>query len=206
MGFQNEQNPPPPEDLSLQIFDHPSCFPKQQDINHENSVKSMDLNRPFRSSIEQMFDQSYDNNDSSASTTASRSVHLPVEKQRGISEILRKRNSRCKVEDYRRSIQKPTSSDDQQYNPTVSTSKSDQQLASLTNHTDDISSLPLQTNSTHFQKAYSVDIPIDAQMNNDKRVKMSIERLNLLLSSKDDRNEQDKDSNEYVTIKKSETE
>jgi len=83
---------------------------------------SEDISPPFPL-VEQIdvsiIDQHDENNDSSASTattTTNRSVHLPVEKQRGPSEIIRKRNSKCKVEDYKRSIQKTTTVDEE---PTV---------------------------------------------------------------------------------------
>ncbi|CAM4895290.1 unnamed protein product [Rotaria socialis] len=190
MDFQNKQRPS--EELSLQIFDQPSLFPTPDDLHRENSLKSMNLIRPLRSSIEQMLDQLNENNDSSTSTTTNRSVHLPVEKQRGLSEIIRKRNSRYKVEDYKRSIQKPTTSDDQQYNRTMPTSKSDHELMTLSNNT--ISS-SLDGNSTNLHKTHSVDLPMDIQMSNDERVKMSIERLNLLLS-KSEQVEQDKNAND----------
>ncbi|CAF1347565.1 unnamed protein product [Rotaria magnacalcarata] len=190
MDFQNKQRPS--EELSLQIFDQPSLFPTPDDLHRESSLKSMNLIRPLRSSIEQMLDQLNENNDSSTSTTTNRSVHLPVEKQRGLSEIIRKRNSRCKVEDYKRSIQKPTAPDDQQYNRIMSTSKSDHELMTLSNST--ISS-SLDGNSTNLHKTYSVDLPVDVEMSNDKRVKMSIERLNLLLS-KNEQLEQDKNPND----------
>ncbi|CAF2819700.1 unnamed protein product [Rotaria sp. Silwood2] len=189
----------PSEEVSLQIFEHPSFFPKQIDLPRESPSKSMKLIRPLRSSVEQMCDQLNENNDSSTSSTATtnRSVHLPVEKQRGLSEIIRKRNSRCKVEDYKRSIQKPNTYEEQQeqqqqFNRTLPTSKSDYELMLLSNNS---TSSPFDMNSKSFQKAHSVEISIDIQNNNDKRAKMSIERLNLLLS-KGEQIEQEQISNE----------
>ncbi|CAF0992532.1 unnamed protein product [Rotaria sordida] len=198
MNVRNEQYPV--EEASLQIFDQPSFFPKQIDLPFETPSTSTNLIRPLRSTVEQMLDPLNDNNDSSTSTTTTtnRSVHLPVEKQRGQSEIIRKRNSRCKVEDYKRSIQKPNTFDDQQqqqqqqFNRPLPTSKSDYELMTLSNNS---TSSPLDINSKNFQKSYSIELPIDFQNNNDKRARMSIERLNLLLS-KDEQLEQEKISNE----------
>jgi hypothetical protein len=174
MNIQNEQRSS--EELSLQIFDQPSSFPlKQEEFYHESSPISTTLTRPLKSSIEQMQEQVDENNDSSTSTATNRSVHLPVEKQRGLSEIIRKRNSRCKVEDYKRSIQKPNTADEQEEpDPIIPTSKSDHEL--ITSSLSDINS-----------KQDSFDM-------NDKRAQMSIERLNLLLTN-------DEQNNEYVKIK-----
>jgi hypothetical protein len=93
---------PRTEELSLQIFDQPS-FPINQDEISSKITQSI---------LPQ--DQFDENNDSSTSTTTNRSIHLPVEKQRGLSEIIRKRNSKSKVEDYKRSIQKSNTFEDQQ--------------------------------------------------------------------------------------------
>ncbi|CAF0986323.1 unnamed protein product [Rotaria sp. Silwood1] len=184
------------EEVSLQIFDQPPFFPKLIDLPRESPPKTTNLIRPLRSSVEQMFDQLNENNDSSASSsttaTTNRSIHLPVEKQRGLSEIIRKRNSRCKVEDYKRSIQKPNTYDEQQFNRSLPISKSDYELMISPN---DATSSPLDLKSKYFQKAHSVELPIDIQNHNDKRAKMSIERLNLLLSN-DEQVEQETISNE----------
>jgi hypothetical protein len=94
-----------------------------------------------------------DNNDSSTSTT-NRSIYLPVEKQRGLSEIIRKRNSRFKVEDYKRSFQKSNTIDEtpaEFYRP-LPISKSDHALSN-----SNIS--PKQMN--RLNKTKSVDISME---------------------------------------------
>jgi hypothetical protein len=161
------------EELSLQIFDQPSFPVHQNDLQIEISSKlSSSVITP---------DQVDENNDSSTSTTTSRSVHLPVEKQRGLSEIIRKRNSKCKVEDYKRSIQKPNILDDEQSSHRLlPISNSNQESMMIANNT------PSSTPSDLIPKYF--EVPIDIQNNKDKRVKMSIERLNLLLS-KDEQQE-----------------
>lgn len=74
----------------------------------------LSFTRPLKSSIEKMQQKTDDNNDSTSISTSNRSIYLPIEKQRGLSEIIRKRNSRYKVEDYKRSIQKSSTFDEQQ--------------------------------------------------------------------------------------------
>jgi hypothetical protein len=171
MEVQNEQRSS--EEVSLQIFDRTS-FPLKQD---EITPQSTTLTRPLQAAIEQTQEQFDETNDSSTSTTTSRSIHLPVEKQRGLSEIIRKRNSRYKVEDYKRSFQKSNTPDEQQL-----------PISPL----DDLT-------SKHSNNTYSIDIPIDMQYNSDKRAQMSIERLNVLLSN-DDNLDQQETTNEYVII------
>jgi hypothetical protein len=146
------------EETSLQIFDQPND--RLPEI-------------PSKILIPDQFD---DNNDSSTSTTTNRSIHLPVEKQRGLSEIIRKRNSKCKVEDYKRSIQKSTTVDEEPIIQTIPTSKNDHELIVST-------ILP----SVDLTPKY-FDVPINVQNTNDKRAQLSIERLNLLLS-KDEQQE-----------------
>jgi len=109
-----------------------------------------------------------DNNDSSTSTT-NRSIHLPVEKQRGISEIIRKRNSRYKVEDYKRSFQKSSTFDEPQteyYRP-LPISKSDHTLSD--NQTSISNLSPKQMN--RLNKTKSVDLSIEY----DKPTQISVE-------------------------------
>jgi len=158
------------EELSLQIFDQPS-FPINQD----------EISSKITHSI-QIQDQFDENNDSSTSTTTNRSIHLPVEKQRGLSEIIRKRNSKCKVEDYKRSIQKSNPLDEEQSLPT---SKNDHESMIASNTS---TPSPIDITPKYF------DVPINIQNYEDKRAQLSIERLNLLLTKE----EQEK----YVSEKK----
>ena len=76
------------------------------------------------------FDEMNDQQTDVSISTTNRSIHLPVEKQRGISEIIRKRNSRFKVEDYKRSFQRSSTFDESpsEVSRPISTSKSDQAL------------------------------------------------------------------------------
>jgi hypothetical protein len=116
------------------------------------------LIRPLKSSLEKMQHDFDDNNDSSTSTT-NRSIHLPVEKQRGISEIIRKRNSRYKVEDYKRSFQKSNTFDELQpeyYRP-LPISKSDYTLSNNQTSISNISSKQMN----RLNKTKSVDISIE---------------------------------------------
>lgn len=133
------------EEATLQIFD------QSQEIFSKGleSVKIQD-----------------DTNDSSTSTNTNRSVHLPVEKQRGLSEIIRKRNSKYKVEDYKRSIQKPNTADDEQ-EPTAITAEPENPPI-------------IDPTPKYF------DVPINVQNKNDQRAQLSIERLNSLLSQEDE--------------------
>lgn len=70
------------------------------------------FNRPLKSSLEQMQVELDEQQKDSSLSTAHSSVHLPVEKQRGISEVIRKRNSRFKVEDYKRSFHRSNTFDE----------------------------------------------------------------------------------------------
>lgn len=176
MDIQNK--PQKPEEESLQIFDR-TYYPSRE----EKTPPKIEPIKLFAERIIQ--DQIDENNDSSTSTTTSRSVHLPVEKQRGLSEIIRKRNSRSKVEDYKRSIQKSNTFDELELiNPTLSTSKSDQELIALSSS---------DTNSKTMTKTSSIDMSIDVESNTIQRAQLSIERLNVLLSNKEQQNV----SNEY---------
>jgi hypothetical protein len=150
---------PRSEETSLQIFDQPV----HQDVLSKEIPSKIITQDPFDDN----------NNDSSTSTTTNRSIHLPVEKQRGLSEIIRKRNSKCKVEDYKRSIQKSNAVEEEQPNRTV---PNDHELIVLSNTS------PADLTPKYF------DVPINVQNNNDKRAQLSIERLNLLLS-KDEQEE-----------------
>jgi hypothetical protein len=101
----------------------------------------------------------FDENNDSSTSTINRSIHLPVEKQRGISEIIRKRNSRYKVEDYKRSFQKSNTFDEQtseHYRP-ISTSKSDHTLSNTQTSTSNISPKQIK----RLNKTKSVDISIE---------------------------------------------
>ena len=163
------------EESSLQIFDRTFVAAKRDSFPDDlSSSTRLTFVRPLEKAVEPLLDQADDFNDSSTSTTTSRSIHLPVEKQRGLSEIIRKRNSRCKVEDYKRSCQKPTALDeDEQCNRTLPTSKSDHELVLRSSQVPTLS------------KAHSVEIPIEIPFNNDKRAQKSIERLNVLLSTEE---------------------
>ena len=90
-----------------------------------------------------------------------------MEKQRGLSEIIRKRNSKCKVEDYKRSIQKSSAVDEEEAGAAA----------------------VVVANSPDLTPKY-FDIPINQQNTNDQRTQMSIERLNLLLSKDEQRPEE----------------
>ena len=171
------------EDSSAKLLDRPLSAPKRADEQDQSaSVRPFDtFTEPSRGHVDE-------NNDSSTSTatTPSRSIHLPVEKQRGLSEIIRKRNSRNKVEDYKRSYQKPSTYDDDNnepvelYNQTLSTSTSDQELKALANQAI---ALVSDSDPASLSKAYSAEIPTEVQGNPDRRARMSIERLNVLLSN-----------------------
>lgn len=107
----------------------------------------------------------YDNNDSSTSTTTTnRSIYLPVEKQRGLSEIIRKRNSRYKVEDYKRSYQKSNTFDEQpsDYYRPLPTSKSDYTLSNNQTSTSNVNS----KQPKRLNKTKSVDILLEYDNNN----------------------------------------
>ena len=136
---------------------------------------SSSLIRPLKSSLEKIhhnLNDDDDNNDSSTSAVYY-SIHLPVKKQRAISEIIRKRNSRHKVEDYKRSFQK--------FNDyrSLTMSKSDYDLS--TNQ-----SSMSNTCVKRLNKAKSVDISIEY----DKQT-----QVKTLSNNKQDI------SNEYVKIR-----
>ena len=146
----------------MQIFDRPLFYSN----NLTNSIRS------HQSSVEQIQEQFNENHDSSISTiTTNHSAHLPIEKQRGLSEVVRKRNSRFKVEDYKRSIHKSN-----QFDGTLNINHNNSTLISL------------DINSNHFDNLINLK---------NKQTKRSIERLNLLLSN----DEQNINSNEYRQFK-----
>ncbi|CAF1063837.1 unnamed protein product [Adineta ricciae] len=171
MDMQNK--PHESKDESLQIFDQLSNSSSQPIPQQKISLESVPVNKFTRMSAEPIDD----NNDSSTSTATNRSIHLPVEKQRGMSEIIRKRNSRSKVEDYKRSIQKASTYDEDQH---TIPSKVEHELSSVIENASPTDRKPKQIN-----KAFSVDIPISFEHNNDNRAQMSIERLNVLLSNEE---------------------
>ncbi len=137
------------------------------DIKIETTPITPPLIRPLKFSLEKIQQDFDDNNDSSTSIT-NRSIHLPVEKQRGLSEIIRKRNSRYKVEDYKRSFQKSNTFDEQpEYYPSLPISKSDQ---TLSNNQTSISNInPKQIK--RLNKTKSVDMSIEC----DKPTPISID-------------------------------
>lgn len=98
----------------------------------KTNISPPSFTRPLKSSLEKMHHSLDDNNDSSTSTTT-RSIHIPIEKQRGLSEIIRKRNSRYKVEDYKRSIHKSNTfdSDEIEQLRTIPISRSDYSLSNI---------------------------------------------------------------------------
>ncbi|CAF3541406.1 unnamed protein product [Adineta steineri] len=116
------------------------------------------LRRPLKSSVEQMQHNSEDNNDSTTSSV-NRSIYLPIEKQRGLSEIIRKRNSRYKVEDYKRSIQKASTFDEQQsdYFRPSTTSNNDYSLSNDQTSYSDLSPRQIK----RFNKTKSVDLSME---------------------------------------------
>ena len=106
----------------------------------------------------------FDENDSSTSTT-NRSVHLPVEKQRGQSEIIRKRNSRFKVEDYKRSFQRSNTCDEpsSDYYRPLSSSISDYTISS-NQMTSTANISPRQTKRLSKTKSVDVSLELDQRM------------------------------------------
>ena len=149
-------------------------------INPFERLRPMEIRPAVEEATLQIFEQSQEifskvnepvkipdeTNDSSTSTNTSRSIHLPVEKQRGLSEIIRKRNSKSKVEDYKRSIQKSNAVDEDEPSPP----NNEPELPSIA--------------TDHTPKFF--DIPINVQNKNDQRAQLSIERLNSLLSQEDE--------------------
>ncbi|CAF1055457.1 unnamed protein product, partial [Didymodactylos carnosus] len=186
------------------------------DVSYNNDL-STSLSRPLKSSVEEMLRQELDNDSSSSTTTVSRSnqIHLPVEKQRAVSEILRKRNSMQKVADYKRSFQKTNTFDEddnnknnifmqqQQKQRTLPISKSDHALSSMgiTNNSKNYDDNSTVMKQMHLNKAFSVDAQLETlekNENDDQRAKLSIERLNKLLSTSND--ELNGNSNEHLRL------
>lgn len=119
-------------------------------------------------------------------SSVNRSVHLPVEKQRGMSEIIRKRNSRFKVEDYKRAFQRSSTFDEvdcEQHRP-LSSSKSDQTLAKNFAEDSLVSSLVTESpkSTRRLTKTKSFEIPIEIENEQEQRKQMSIEKLNDLIN------------------------
>ena len=115
-------------------------------------------------------------------SNANRSIHLPVEKQRGLSEIIRKRNSRFKVEDYKRSFQRSSTFDESpsEISRPISSSKSDQVLTKTFPST----SIPASPQTTRrFTKTKSFDIPIEIENEENRRKEISMEKLNDLIEN-----------------------
>ncbi|CAF1286362.1 unnamed protein product, partial [Rotaria sordida] len=163
---------------------HP--FDIENEFQNETIITSStpSLIRPLKSSIEKMQYDFDDNNDTSTSTT-NRSIHLPIEKQRSLSEIIRKRNSRYKVEDYKRSFQKCNTFDQQQsdYYGALPTSKSDHALSNNQTSFSNINPKEMK----RLTKTKSVDIPTEYN----KRTQISIEQL-----EPNNKNFEQKNSNE----------
>lgn len=121
-----ELDQPPPIEIPSSIPNRPlsnsiiiNPFERLRPMEISQPSTNEDVSPPFPLveqidiSIADQFDENNDSSASTTTTTTNRSVHLPVEKQRGLSEIVRKRNSKCKVEDYKRSIQKSTPVDEE---------------------------------------------------------------------------------------------
>jgi hypothetical protein len=152
--------------------------PLEIETQRTTTTMTPPLVRPLKSSLERMHHDFDDNNDSSTSTT-NRSIHLPIEKQRGLSEIVRKRNSRSKVEDYKRSFQKSNTFDERQsdyYRP-LSNSKSDYTLPNNQISPSNISPKP----SKRLNKTKTIDISIEydkptdiSNENNETNEKMTV--------------------------------
>ena len=155
-----------------------------EDMASSNSTPNEPSNpaftRPLKSSVERMQMELDDQNADSSLSTANRSIHLPVEKQRGLSEVIRKRNSRFKVEDYKRSFQRSNTFDEQQcdyYRP-MTTSKSDQTLTAACAENPVSSPVGAQSPqpAKRLTKTKSFDIPIDIEREPDQRTPTSAER------------------------------
>lgn len=158
-------------------------------INPFERLRPMEIRPTIEEATLQIFEQPQDTlskviepvkipdetNDSSTSTNTSRSIHLPVEKQRGLSEIIRKRNSKSKVEDYKRSIQKSSAVDEDEPGPSTLPSS---------NNEPEPPPPPAVVPTDHTPKFF--DVPINVQNKNDQRAQLSIERLNSLLSQEDE--------------------
>lgn len=162
---------------SSKSFEHHHHRPLERQNETTTAIPSPPLIRPLKSSLEKMQCDFDDNNDSSTSTT-NRSIHLPVEKQRGLSEVIRKRNSRFKVEDYKRSFQKSNTIDETlspDYQRPLPTSKSDYTLSNN------------QTTNSNIS-------PRQKRLNKTKSVDMSMEYDKISMNSEQE------NSNEYVYI------
>lgn len=144
----------------------------QPKATEEATLQIFDQSQEIFSKVPEPVKIQDENNDSSTSTNTSRSIHLPVEKQRGLSEIIRKRNSKYKVEDYKRAIQKPNIVDEEQ-----------QQQPPIPPVTIEPENPPIT--SIDITPKY-FDVPINVQNKNDQRAQLSIERLNSLLSQEDE--------------------
>ena len=142
-------------------------------MNNEPSPTKSDQRVPL-GQTPMDFDQS--------TSSANRSIHLPVEKQRGISEIIRKRNSRFKVEDYKRSFQRSSTFDESpsEISRPISSSKSDQVLTKTFPSTSNAAS-PKTTR--RLTKTKSFDIPIEIENEENRRKEKSMEKLNDLIQN-----------------------
>jgi hypothetical protein len=151
-------------------------FERLRPLDFQNETISP-LRRPLKSSVEKM--QYNDNNDSSTSTT-NRSIHLPVEKQRGLSEIIRKRNSRYKVEDYKRSFQKSNTIDEPsiEYSRPLPTSKSDYTISNNQTSFSDLTAKQIK----RLNKTKSVEIPIEYNHNIQQEVSNEYVMVSLVIS------------------------
>lgn len=150
-----------PAKTALEKKRFPNSFERLRPFERSHETSGANIIQPFvrplKSSLEKMH-RDVDENDSSTSTT-NRSVHLPVEKQRGQSEIIRKRNSRFKVEDYKRSFQKSNTYDEpssDHYRP-LSNSISDYTLSN--NQTSTANASPRLIK--RLNKTKSVDIALE---------------------------------------------
>ena len=142
--------------------------------------------------MERLHWELHDHQDSPVSTT-NNSFRAPIEKPRGISEIIRKRNSRSKVEDYKRSFQRSNTFDEQicdYYRPST-TSKIDEKVISTS--ADPLLNAPAPVNGQNAQsvrgliKTKSFDISSEIERNiEQKQNHKSIARSNPSLNKIDD--------------------
>lgn len=156
---------------------HNEEMPRSSSTPNEPSNPS--FTRPLKSSVERMQMELDEQNADSPLSPANRSIHLPVEKQRGLSEVIRKRNSRFKVEDYKRSFQRSNTFDEQQcdyYRP-MTTSSSDQALTA-TNPTSPPAATHSPKPAKRLTKTKSFDIPIEIEQEHDQRTPTSAELPN----------------------------
>ncbi|CAF0899341.1 unnamed protein product [Rotaria sp. Silwood1] len=180
----------------------PNAFQRLHRFDIENEFQnetiitssSASITRPLKDSIEKMQHDIDDNNDTSTSTT-NRSIHLPIDKQRSLSEIIRKRNSRYKVEDYKRSFQKFHTFDQPQsdYYRSLTTSKSDH---ALSNNQTSISNMN-PTEIKRLTKTKSVDIPIEYN----KRTHISMEQFEPINNNAEKKNStENNEINDKMTV------